>query len=375
MKRIKTSCKIALLLATIIMLTSCGRTEPPVSSETPVPAENEAAVPETAVPTADPAATEKHQKQVFAMDTVMILTAYGSKAEEALDAAEARILELEADLDPESETGSVHALNAGAGQSVVLSEDACKVMSTALEYWKRSGGALDPGMYPLSKAWGFIGGNYRVPLQEEIDALLAAKNTEGVVLDESTCTAYVPDGMEVSFGAVAKGYTAQAVCDLWAEMGVESAILSLGGNVQTLGEKKPDGNAWQVAVTDPHDTGSYVGVLSVGQAAVVTSGGYQRFFTEGDTTYIHILDPETGYPVTGEGDLISVTVVTDDGAKADALSTTLYVMGKDAALDFWREQGDFELVLVTGGSHVIVTPGLKDVFSGEVDFYTYDYLD
>ena len=351
------------------MLTSCGQ------AAASVPAAETTPGAEQTQPQADAASMEKHQKQVFAMDTVMILTVYGPDAEAALDAAEARILELEADLDPESETGSVRALNAGAGQSVVLSEDAYNVMSTAMDYWRRSGGALDPGMYPLSKAWGFIGGNYRVPPQEEIDALLAAKNTEGVVMDEDARSASVPEGTEISFGAVAKGYTAQAVCDLWAEMGVESAILSLGGNVQTLGETKPDGSAWQVAVTDPRDTGSYIGVLSVGQAAVVTSGGYQRYFTEGDTTYIHILDPETGYPVTGEGDLISVTVVTDDGAKADALSTTLYVMGKDAALEFWREQGDFELVLVTGGNHVIVTPGLKDVFSGEVGFYTYDYLD
>ena len=375
MKRTKTSCKIALLLAIIVMLTSCGQAAAPLSAAETADRLEAAPAAETAQPTADPSAMEKHQKQVFAMDTVMILTVYGPEAEAALDAAEARILELEADLDPESETGSVHALNAGAGNSVLLSEDACNVMSTALEYWRRSGGALDPGMYPLSKAWGFIGGNYRVPPQEEIDALLAAKDTEGVVLDTDARSASVPEGTEISFGAVAKGYTAQAVCDLWAEMGVESAILSLGGNVQTLGEAKPDGSAWQVAVIDPRDTGSYIGILSVGQAAVVTSGGYQRFFTEGDTTYIHILDPETGYPVTGEGDLISVTVVTDDGAKADALSTTLYVMGKDAALDFWREQGDFELVLVTGGNHVIVTPGLRNIFSGEVGFYTYDYLD
>ena len=359
MKRTKTSCKAALFLALAIMLTSCGRTA------SPVPA---------AEPAADAAAAEKHQKQVFAMDTVMILTAYGPNAEAALDAAEARILELEADLDPESETGSVHALNTGAGRPVVVSKDCFNVMSTAMEYWRRSGGALDPGMYPLSKAWGFIGGNYRVPAQTEISALLSAKDTGGIRLDAAASSAAVPEGTEVSFGAVAKGYTAQAVCDLMEELGVESAILSLGGNVQTLGETKPDGSAWQVAVTDPRDTGSYLGVLSVGQAAVVTSGGYQRFFTEGDTTYIHILDPETGYPVTGEGDLVSVTVVTDDGAKADALSTALYVMGKDAALEFYREQGDFELVLVTGGSHVIVTPGLKDAFSGEVGSYTYDYL-
>ena len=241
-----------------------------------------------------------------------------------------------------------------------------------MDTWRRSGGALDPGMYPLSKAWGFIGGNYRVPSQTEINALLSAKNTGGILLDEAACAATVPGGTEVSFGAVAKGYTAQAVVDLLAERGVEQAILSLGGNVQTLGERKPDGSLWQVAVTDPHDTGAYAGVLSVGQAAVVTSGGYQRFFQRDGVTYIHILDPATGCPV--QNDLLSVTVVTEDGAMADALSTTLFVLGKDGALDFYRTRGGFEMVLITAEDHVLVTPGLGESFAETSGEYTYEYL-
>jgi len=364
MKRIRTSCKVALfLLLAVVMLTSCGRADILVPSG--AAAEEGGAVPP------DDAAMEKHQKQVFAMDTVMILTAYGPSGEAALDAAEARIFELEADLDPESAAGSVHALNAGTGGQVVISRDCFNVMSTAMDIWQRSGGALDPGMYPLSKAWGFIGGDYRVPPQAEINALLAAKNTGGIRLDAAACAATVPAGMEVSFGAVAKGYTAQAVCDLMADMGVESAILSLGGNVQSLGETKPDGAAWQVAVTDPYDTGAYVGYLSVGQDAVVTSGGYQRFFERDGVRYIHILDPATGYPV--DNDLLSVTVVTDDGAKADALSTALFVLGRDAALEFYREQGGFELVLITTDDHVIVTPGLANAFTEAADGYVYEY--
>ena len=376
MKNIKARCKLLLAAMLImIMLTSCG-TVPQAQTAEPAIEATQAAETAQAADTPqpeEPAAGEKHQKQVFAMDTVMILTAYGANAEAALDAAEARILELEADLDPESASGSVYALNAGAGSPVTMSEDCYNIMSTTMTYWRLSDGALDPGMYPLSKAWGFINGDYRVLPQTEIDALLAAKNTEGIILDDKTCSATVPAGMEVSFGAVAKGYTAQAVVDLMAEMGVQSAVLSLGGNVQTLGETKPDGSAWRVAVTDPHDTGAYAGVLTAGQTAVVTSGGYQRFFEQDGVTYIHILDPETGRPV--ENDLLSVTVVTDDGAKADALSTTLFVMGCEAALDFYREQGDFELVLITADDTVIVTPGLRDAFSESSEQYTYEYPD
>lgn len=357
---------IVLCLLLQAALPACGTER---SAPEPSPAAQETS---DAPAATDPRAEEKHQKQVFAMDTVMILTAYGPQGEAALDAAEELIYTLEADLDPESATGSVYALNAGAGTSVPVSGDCYNVMSTALRYWKLSGGALDPGMYPLSKAWGFVGGDYRVPPQEEIRALLAAKDTPDLLLDESASAALVPAGMEVSFGAVAKGYTAQAVCDLLAGMGVKSAILSLGGNVQTLGDRKPDGSPWQVAVTDPRDTGAYVGVLTTGQAAVVTSGGYQRFFERDGVTYIHILDPVTGYPV--DNDLTSVTVVTDDGAKADALSTALFVMGKDGALDFYAAQGDFEMVLITTDDTVIVTPGIAASFAETSDDYTYEYI-
>ena len=116
MKSIKTNCKLLALTLAIIMLTSCG-------------ARGAAEAPAS---TPDPAAGEKHQKQVFAMDTVMILTAYGPDGEAALDAAEERIYALEADLDPESVSGSVYALNAGAGAAVPVSRDCYNIMSTSI---------------------------------------------------------------------------------------------------------------------------------------------------------------------------------------------------------------------------------------------------
>ena len=355
MKRTRRSCKRILpaLLAAIIMLTGCASNS---SAETV---------------TGEEAGT-KHQRQVFAMDTVMFLTAYGPAAEAALDEAEAAIYALEADLDPENETGSVYAINVGAGSAVEVSQDCVDIMSTYMHLWQVTGGALDPGLYPIIRAWGFTTDEYRVPSQGEISALLAEQDTAAIACDGLAGTVTVPAGMAVSFGAVAKGYTAQRVVDIMAAAGVESAILSLGGNVQTLGEVKPDGSSWQVAVTDPHDTGAYAGMLSIGQAAVVTSGGYQRFFQQDGVTYIHIIDPATGYPV--DNDLLSVTVVTEDGAYADGMSTALFVMGLEGALDYYEAAGDFELVLITTDDRVIVTPGLADCFTETSDGYTYEYL-
>ena len=312
---------------------------------------------------------EKHEKQLFAMDTVMLLTAYGDQADAALSAAAEVINALAADLDPEKAGGSLHALNVGAGGPVAVSVDCAAVLDTALDVWRETGGALDPALYPVIKAWGFTTGEYRVPDQAELDTLLAAKDTGAIAIDGGTVT--VPAGMELSLGAVAKGYAAQRAAEAMAAAGAEQAILSLGGNVQTLGETRPDGGLWQVAVTDPKDTGAYVGTLSVGQTAVVTSGGYQRYFEQSGQTYIHILDPATGKPV--DNDLLSVTVVTPDGARADALSTALFVLGAEKALDYAAAHEDVDLVLITRDDRVLVTAGLKDGFTEAGKGYTYEY--
>ncbi len=316
----------------------------------------------------DPA-MEKHEKQLFAMDTVMLLTVYGDGYEAALDAAVDTINGLAADLDPEKEGGSLRTLNAGAGGPVAVSADCVAVLDTALDVWAETGGALDPALYPVIKAWGFTTGEYRVPEQTELDALLAEKDTGAIAIDCSTVT--MPAGMELSLGAVAKGYAAQKAAEAMAAAGAEHAILSLGGNVQTLGETRPDGKPWQVAVTDPSDTGAYVGTLSVGQTAVVTSGGYQRYFDEDGKRYIHILDPATGRPA--DNDLLSVTVVTADGARADALSTALFVLGSEGALDYAAAHEDVDLVLITKDGRVIVTAGLREGFAEAGEGYTYEY--
>ena len=354
MKHIKTSFKIlALACALTIMLTGCGIGPGAEGSQ-------------------DAAAAEKHQSQVFAMDTVMMLTAYGPNGPAALEAAEEVIYSLEADLDPETPGSSINAVNTGAGSYVPVTGECIDVMLTAMNQWAATGGAVDPGLFPVIKAWGFTLGEYRVPEDWELSGLLTDKYTEGILVDEEAGAIYIPAGMEISLGAVGKGYTAQRALEAMEAAGAESAILSLGGNVQTLGEVKPNGDRWQVAVTDPHDTGAYVGILTIGEAAVVTSGGYQRYFEQDGKTYIHILDPATGRPV--ENDLLSVTVVTADGGVADCLSTALFVMGCEGALDYYRQTGGFEMVLITTDNEVIVTPGLAEAFAERGEGYTYEYL-
>lgn len=345
MKHTSICCKLLTLTLLLSALTGCGSKEP-----------------------------EKTEKQIFAMDTVMTLTAYGEAAGASLDAAAAQINETARLLDPEQEGSLVWTLNHSGGAQTEVPELLYHMLDTAGTVYARSGGALDLSVYPVVRTWGFIDQAYRVPSPDEIAAAMEGVDYAAVTFEQTgdTCFAAVPDGMEISFGSVAKGAMSDAVVDTLRENGVTSAVISLGGNVQTLG-LRPDGSDWTVAVQDPHDTGTFLGTIAVGETAVVTSGSYQRYFEENGMVYHHIIDPATGYPA--ESGLLSATVVCPDGAMADCLSTAMFVLGEDGALDYWRTWGGFELLLVTTDGRVVLTDGLRDAFTANGDRYTIVFTD
>ena len=142
-------------------------------------------------------------------------------------------------------------------------------------------------------------------------------------------------------------------------------MVTLGGNVQVLG-KKPDGSLWKVGIQNPIGEDEYLGVLRTSDKAVITSGGYERNFTKNGKTYHHILDPSNGYPANNG--LTSVTIISSDGTLADALSTSLFVMGKDKSIDFYKKTNyDFDFILYTSNDKLIISEGIKDNFSSDLD--------
>ena len=172
--------------------------------------------------------------------------------------------------------------------------------------------------------------------------------------------------MAIDFGGIAKGYTSSRLMEIFREYNVSSAMVSLGGNVQVLGTKT-DGSDWRVAVQNPDGTDDYLGILAIKDKAVITSGGYERYFEEDGKTYHHIMDNETGKPA--DSDLISVTIISKDGMLADGLSTALFVMGKEDALNYWREhREEFDAILVTKDGEITVTQGIADSFSSERNY-------
>ena len=277
-----------------------------------------------------PARTSPTAESVFfAMDTVMTLRLYQGGDEALLGRAQARVEELEGLLSVTGRESEIYALNHG-GQAA-LSPDTADLLELALGMCGRTDGALDVSVYPVLRAWGFTTGEYAVPDADTIADLLTRVDYTRVVLDETAGAASLPEGVEVD----------------------------LGGNIQTVGTK-PDGTPWRIGVRDPEGD-DILGVVEVIDKAVVTSGGYERYFEKDGVRYWHIIDPATGAPARSA--LVSVTVIGDSGLTCDALSTALFVMGLDGALEHWREYRDFEAVFVCGDGSVTVTAGLEDSFA------------
>ncbi len=301
-------------------------------------------------------------EEIFAMDTYMTLTAYGENASPAIEAAIDYIEDLDAMLSTEQETSEISQLNTTG--TYTLSEDAAEILSAAIEASALTEGAFDPSVYPIMQAWGFPTQEFCVPSEETLQLLLPLVDYTKIEFDSATREATLPDGMKIDLGGIVKGYVAEKVAEIFTEYDVKSGIASLGGDVQTLGEK-PDGSLWRVAIQNPDSSGDYLGILEVGEIAVVTSGDYERYFEEDGVLYHHIVDPDTGCPAqTG---LHSVTVVSEDGTMADALSTALFVMGIEDASDFWRENSDlFDAIFLTDDGTIYVTEGLEDTFSSDL---------
>jgi len=325
-------------------------------------------------------APQKAERTIFAMDTVMDLTVYGKNAEEDVAAVAERINELEKLLSVTREGSEVWALSHAGGERVRISPETNALLRAARAVGDATGGALDVTLYPVVKAWGFTTGDYQVPDDGTIEELLERVDYRAIRVEPDEtgpADAVLPAGMELDFGALAKGYAGELCAGMLRGAGAESALLQLGGNIQTVG-CKPDGSPWTVEVQDPAgESGQALGAVELTDQAAVTSGGYQRYFEEDGARYWHILDPKTGAPA--RSGLTSVTVIGDSGTLCDALSTACFVLGRDAALELWRTYGEtglwptyetmgmadgggFDLILVGEDGTVTVTGGLRDSF-------------
>lgn len=295
---------------------------------------------------------QKYSQTEFLFDTVVNITVY-AEDDSSLAGAFELCEKYENMFSRNIEGSDVWRINHAKGESVTVDSETAYLIELSLKYSDITDGAFDITIAPLSELWGFSAENPSVPSQDSIEALLPLVDYTAVSIDG--CTVTVPDGCGIDLGAVAKGYISDRLCDYFMTCGVSAALINLGGNVATVGTK-PDGSSWQIGIRDPGgDYPDYVGTLSLGETSVVTSGIYERCFEEDGVLYHHILSSENGYPVNNS--LASVTVICKSGVDADALSTSLYLMGFERAFEFVRNSPDTEAVFITTDGEIFLSDG------------------
>lgn len=297
-------------------------------------------------------------KSFFAMNTYNTITVYEDVSSDVLDKAEQLLKKLESLWSVTDEQSEIFKVNHAGGNPTEISRETAELLQYALDMCNQTNGALDISLYPVLTAWGFTTGEYHIPSEQELAEKMQRVGYEKITLSDSMIT--LPSGSEIDLGAVAKGYACDLLTDMLIENDVSSAIISLGGNIQAIGSK-PDGSDWNISVQHP-EAGDSLGILSLADASVVTSGAYERYFTgEDGQRYGHILDPATGKPA--ESGLASVTIIGESGRMCDALSTAIFVMGLDKATAYWQENGGFEMLIVTENGELYLTEGLEGSFS------------
>ena len=341
----------------IIIVTSCGRQGEKAMEKNNSQSEVKSVGSESLSTIVDEQRNEASESEIFALDTAITLKVYGSKREAVLKKLEDKIKELDELLSTGKETSEVVRLNK-AGKAVVT-ETTADLIKRSLAIYQNTDGLFDITIYPLMELWGFPTKDYRVPSDKEIKEKLKNVGSDKIVFDEETREiSFKNKGMEIDFGGIGKGYITDELVNILTKEKVESAIINLGGNVFDF-QKKPDGSLWNIAIRDPNESDKYMAAIRLEDSAVITSGGYERYFEENGVIYHHILDPRTGKP--SESNLKSVSIVSKDGTLADALSTSLFIMGEEGAVEYWKKNGgNFDILLMTKDNRLLVSEGIKD---------------
>lgn len=306
---------------------------------------------------------EPYTARDFMLDTDIMITIEDKQAAKVCADVFQRITEIEKKMTLFSDNSEIAMINAQSGiKAVEVSADTHYVLARAVAISELTRGSFDPTIGPLVQLWDFGSNQARVPGATDIQEVLKLVDYRSLQLtghNQHKVFASRP-GQVVDLGGIAKGYAGDEAKKVLLEHGVEQGIINLGGNVMAVGSKK-DGHPWRVGIQNPlAPRGTYLGIVNVIDKAVVTSGGYERYFNKDGRIYHHIIDPDTGYPA--DNGLLSVTVVASRGIDADALSTGVYVLGLTNGLKLINEMDEVEAIFITNDHKVYITQGLRDSF-------------
>lgn len=313
----------------------------------------------------------KHTTTSFALNTYTSITAYGKNGAVASENAKNEVSEVEKSFSAYVDTSEISKINNIKTKDVPIkvSDELFYIIKTAQKYSDMSDGMFDITLKPVLDLWS-ISRNPRVPSVEEINDALLRTGYKNIVLDEENKTiTFLKDGMALDLGAIAKGYAADRACDALYSAGCEKALVDLGGNICVMGENVTPGEKlvnrffgankkgeWTIGIQTPFaSSGSYCAIVSIcasDKTSVVTSGAYERNFTEDGILYHHIFNPKTGYPHNGEVD--SVTIIGQSSMEADVLSTSAFILDIDSAIKLVKECG-YDAVIIDKNKKIHTT--------------------
>jgi thiamine biosynthesis lipoprotein len=264
-----------------------------------------------------------------------------------------RIEKLISSWDANSQTSEINR-NAGM-RAVQVDEELFQLIKRALKISKLTNGAFDISYASMDKVWFFDGSMTEMPSEEVIRKSVEKVGYQNIILDEENQSVFLKfNGMKIGFGAIGKGYAADKAKALLQEKGVISGIINASGDLNTWGTQ-PNGKDWLVAIVNPLNKEKVFSWMPVNNSAVVTSGNYEKYVKFNNTVYTHIIDPRTGYPATG---ILSVTIFTKTAELADALATSLFVMGADTGLDFINQLKGVECIIIDENNKMITSKNI-----------------
>lgn len=296
-------------------------------------------------------------RQGFYFDTVIRITIYDRGEEALLDHCFALAETYEAMFSKTKENSDVWKLNHADGGMVELHEDTLELLRTALSYAELTDGKVDPTIGSVNRLWDFTHPDSAVlPDSAALTQALSHVDYRSVTISGSMAALNDPYA-ELDLGFIAKGYIADRIKEYLVSQGVTSALINLGGNVLTIGNK-PDGSPFKVGIQKPFAAdGVTAYTLPVTDQSVVSSGTYERYFEKGGRIYHHILDTKTGYPVWNN--LSEVTILCDSSTQGDALSTTCFILGAEKGMELIESLPDTEAVFITSDGEILRSGGLN----------------
>ncbi len=303
---------------------------------------------------------KKYQENFSLMGSKFEIAAIATskeKADSAIKIAHNEIVRIERLISSWDKNSKTSLINKNAGiEPVKVPVELFNLIRRAIKVSGLSNGAFDISYASMDKIWKFDGSMTTLPSEEKIKASVSKINYKNIILNESEHTVFLKEkGMKIGFGAIGKGYAANRARKVMIENGIEGGMINAGGDLIAWGNGL-NGEKWKVGIADPKKEKSYASWLELNEMAVVTSGNYERFAMINGTRYAHIIDPRTGYPVVG---LKSVTIVCPDAELADALATTVFVLGQERGLALINKLDAIECVIINDKDEIITSETLK----------------